>query len=65
MSRMKEGAGAESLLKWWRRAVLFFEECGRKRGSSLQHLTVDRIETFTLELDQLQASRDRIVLGAL
>ena len=81
---MKEGASADknlkslaglvselwpSLLNWWRVAVLFFGERGRKRGGSPSAPSVSlvgSIESFTLELDlQLQARSDRIVLGVL
>ena len=58
-----------SLLNWWRVAVLFFGERGRKGGSSPSAPSVslvDSIESFTLESDlQLQARSDRIVLGVL
>ena len=81
---MKEGAGADtnlkslaglvselwpSLLNWWRVAMLFFGECGRKGGGSPSAPSVSlvgSIESFTLEPDlQLQARSDRIVLGVL
>ena len=58
-----------SLLNWWRVAVLFVGECGRKGGSSPSAPSVSlvgSIESFTLEPDlQLQAKSDRIVLGVL
>ena len=81
---MKEGASADknlkslaglvselwpSLLNWWRVAVLFFGECGRKGGSSPSAPSISlvgSIESFTLEPDlQFQARSDRIVLGVL
>ena len=52
-----------SLLNWWRVAVLFFGEHGRKGGGSPSAPSVGSIESFTLE--QLQARSDRIVLGVL
>ena len=60
---------AASLLNWWRVAVLFFGERGRKGGGSPSAPSVSlvgSIESFTLEPDlQLQARSDRIVLGVL
>ena len=43
-----------SLLNWWRVAVLFFREHGRKRGggpSAPSVSLVGSMESFTLELD--------------
>ena len=58
-----------SLLNWWRVAVLFFGERGRKGGGSPSAPSVSlvgSIESFALEPDlQLQARSDRIVLGVL
>ena len=58
-----------SLLNWWRVAVLFFGEHGRKGGGSPSAPSVSlvgSIESFILEPDlQLQARSDRIVLGVL
>ena len=51
-----------SLLNWWRVAVLFFGECGRKGGGSPSEPSVSlvgSIESFTLEPDlELRARSD-------
>ena len=76
---MKGGAGADtnlkslaglvselwpSLLNWWRVAVLFFGECGRKGGGSPSAPSVSLVGSIEPDL-QLQARSDRIVLGVL